>query len=48
MPLNHQERKAYDTNDPEVRKLLGNLQGNILKGHGRDYTVHILIKVNFE
>jgi len=44
MPINHEERKAYDTNDPEVRALLGNLQGNILKGHGRDHTIHIFVK----
>ncbi|HEX9926932.1 MAG TPA: Dyp-type peroxidase [Pyrinomonadaceae bacterium] len=44
MPLNHEERKAYDTSNAEVRELLANLQGNILKGHGRDHTVHIFVK----
>ena len=28
----------------EYEKLLKNMQGNILKGHGRDYSVHIFIK----
>lgn len=33
-------------NDAQVQKMLAKLQGNILKGHGRDYSVHIFIKLN--
>src|SRR3954470_15917213 len=30
--------------DPKYAGLLANLQGNILKGHGRDHTVHIFLE----
>ncbi len=33
-----------DPHAKEYEKLLKNLQGNILKGHGRDYSVHIFLK----
>jgi Dyp-type peroxidase family len=33
-----------DPDDAEVQKMLTKLQGNILKGHGRDHTVHIFIE----
>ncbi|MDQ4122830.1 MAG: Dyp-type peroxidase [Acidobacteriota bacterium] len=44
MPLDHNARIAHDTGNTEVRELLACLQGNILKGHGRDHTVHIFVK----
>jgi Dyp-type peroxidase family len=31
--------------DPGVQTMLENLQGNILKGHGRDHTVHVFIRL---
>jgi Dyp-type peroxidase family len=34
-----------DPDDPAFREMLANLQGNILKGHGRDYTVHIFFRL---
>ena len=30
-------------NDPQFNKLFGNVQGNILKGHGREHTANIFI-----
>ena len=33
-----------DTNAPAARDLLANLQGNILKGHGRNYTANIFLE----
>jgi Dyp-type peroxidase family len=35
---------AIDYRDPQFDKMLSNLQGNILKGHGRNHTTHIFIK----
>lgn len=32
--------------DPVFRVMLENLQGNILKGHGRDHTVHIFFRLD--
>ncbi len=29
---------------PEYQKMFKNMQGNILKGHGRDYSAHIFLK----
>ena len=34
-----------DPDDQQLSAMLTNLQGNILKGHGRDHTVHIFIKL---
>lgn len=36
VPLNH--------DDPRYTHMLADLQGNILKGHGRDHAVHIFLK----
>jgi Dyp-type peroxidase family len=36
--------KPINPNDLMYDKLLDNLQGNILKGHGRDFTHHIFVK----
>ena len=33
-----------DPNAPKYQKMLKNMQGNILKGHGRDYSAHIFLK----
>lgn len=35
------DRTDIENDDPEVAPVLENLQGNILKGHGRDHTVHL-------
>lgn len=35
-----------DPDDPAFREMLENLQGNILKGHGRDHTVHIFFRLD--
>src|SRR3954453_11675912 len=33
-----------DPDAPQLQTMLSNLQGNILKGHGRDHTVNIFVK----
>jgi Dyp-type peroxidase family len=33
-----------DLSDSKITEFLGNLQGNILKGHGRKYTAHFLVR----
>jgi Dyp-type peroxidase family len=35
-----------DPDDAAFREMLANLQGNILKGHGRDRTVHIFFRMD--
>ena len=35
---------AIDPADPEHQAFLADLQGGILKGHGRDYTAHLFIR----
>jgi Dyp-type peroxidase family len=37
------ESGPIDPNDPKYAQMLANLQGNILKSHGRDYTVNIFL-----
>lgn len=34
-----------DLRDPEADKFLEDIQGNIIKGHGRDFTRHLLLKM---
>lgn len=34
-----------DPNAPQFAPMLHNLQGNILKGHGRDHTVHLFLEL---
>jgi Dyp-type peroxidase family len=38
------ERKLIDPEDQELQTMFWQLQGNILKGHGRDHTVHIFVR----
>lgn len=38
------DRKDIDPTDPGIPAVLERLQGNILKGHGRDHTVHIFFR----
>ena len=33
-----------DSQDQKYKTMLENLQGNILKGHGRDFTIHFFVK----
>src|ERR1044072_4534469 len=46
MPIDLNGPVPIDPKDPGVRNMLENLQGNILKGHGRDHTAHIFIRLN--
>lgn len=42
MPVDLNSTKI-DPHDPKLSKMFHNIQGNILKGHGRDHTVHVFI-----
>ncbi len=44
MPVNLNNTKPIDQNDLKFDDLLSNLQGNILKGHGRDHTANIFVE----
>lgn len=44
--MNLNSPKPIDPGDVKNEQMLSNLQGNILKGHGRDHTVHIFIKLH--
>jgi Dyp-type peroxidase family len=44
--INLQRPLDMNLSDPNIRGFLENLQGNILKGHGRQYTAHFLIRFN--
>jgi Dyp-type peroxidase family len=39
-------QKAIDQRDLKFHELFNNLQGNILKGHGREHTTHIFVRFN--
>ncbi|MFY7832559.1 MAG: hypothetical protein ACOVVP_12550, partial [Pseudanabaena sp.] len=44
MPLNlRTNQKPINPTDPQYQDVLEDLQGNILKGHGRDKSVHIFL-----
>ena len=34
-----------DPSDPQFAPMLQNLLGNILKGHGRNHTVHLFLEL---
>ena len=44
MPIDLNNTKPIDQNDLKFNDLLSNLQGNILKGHGRDHTANIFVE----
>lgn len=44
MPISLSNTKPIDQNDLKFDDLLSNLQGNILKGHGRDHTANIFVE----
>lgn len=44
MSVNLNNTKPIDQNDLKFDDLLSNLQGNILKGHGRDHTANIFVE----
>ena len=50
--LNNQDENGVGIpirpDDPQYLPLLSNLQGNILKGHGRDSTVHVFVRFTAE
>lgn len=37
--------RALDLDDPEAGDFLAGIQGNIVKGHGRDFTAHVLLRM---
>lgn len=46
MPITLDTPTPLNPDDANVQKMLTKLQGNILKGHGRDHTVHIFIELD--
>lgn len=42
MAINLEENKAHDPKN--IKSALEKMQGNILKGHGREHTVHVFVK----
>lgn len=36
--------KSIDFDDPEAPDFLARIQGNIIKGHGRDHTAHVFLR----
>lgn len=46
MAVNLDNSEPIDPNDQQNHGWMEKLQGNILKGHGRDHTVHIFLKLN--
>lgn len=46
MPVDLTKPLSWETADAEETEMLENLQGNILKGHGRDHTVNIFFVID--
>lgn len=46
MPIDLNETVPINPDDPKYLPLLSNLQGNILKSHGRDHAVHLFLTFN--
>ena len=46
MPVDLNNAAPIDPGDPALAPMLANLQGNVLKGHGRQHTVHVFIAFN--
>ncbi|MDT4894954.1 MAG: hypothetical protein QOH25_31 [Acidobacteriota bacterium] len=46
MAINLDGPTPIDPASAPIQKMLANLQGNVLKGHGRDHSVHIFIKLD--
>lgn len=46
MPVDLNDPNPIDPNETKFRQMLTNLQGNILKGHGRDHSVHVFVQLN--
>ncbi|WP_288448415.1 Dyp-type peroxidase domain-containing protein [uncultured Chryseobacterium sp.] len=44
MNNSEKQEELFDPNNVKHDQMLGNLQGNILKGHGRNFTAHLFIR----
>jgi Dyp-type peroxidase family len=44
MPLDLATRKPHRRTDAPVQRMLANTQGNILRGHGRDYAIYLFLR----
>jgi Dyp-type peroxidase family len=45
-PINLDTKNGIDDNGPEIQAIADDLQGNVLKSHGRGHTSHIFFKFN--
>lgn len=48
MSLLDRDVERVDPSNPEIGQMLAQLQGNILKGHGRNHTVHIFFRFGMD
>ncbi len=48
MPINLAAVKAIDPDSPQYQRLFNNLQGNIVKGHSRNYAVCLFLRFGSE
>lgn len=44
MAIDFSKQELHDPENADVQQLLKGIQGNILKGHGREHTVHVFVK----